>query len=53
MNVTSWSIMEKNGMRREGKLRENVEIRRERRDSLLYSILRHEYSANLPHPLGV
>ncbi len=43
MNVASWRVMEKNGMRREGRLRENVEIRGERRDSLLYSILRHEY----------
>jgi RimJ/RimL family protein N-acetyltransferase len=30
-------------MCREGRLRENVEIRGERRDSLLYSILWHEY----------
>jgi ribosomal-protein-alanine N-acetyltransferase len=44
MNVASWRVMEKNGMRREGRLRENVVIRGERRDSLLYSILKHEYS---------
>ncbi len=43
MNVASWRVMEKNGMKREGRLRENVKIRGERRDSLLYSILRHEY----------
>lgn len=44
MNVASWRVMEKNGMRREGRLRENVVIRGKRRDSLLYSILVHEHS---------
>lgn len=44
MNVASWRVMEKNGMRREGRLRENVKIRGERRDSLLYGILVHEHS---------
>ncbi len=43
MNVASWRIMEKNGMHREGRLIENVKIRGEWRDSLLYSILEHEY----------
>lgn len=44
MNVASWRVMEKTGMRREGRLRENVKIRGEWRDSLLYSILEHEHS---------
>jgi ribosomal-protein-alanine N-acetyltransferase len=44
MNMASWRIMEKNGMRREGRLGEDVKIRGEWRDSLLYSILEHEHS---------
>jgi len=44
MNMASWRVMEKTGMRREGRLRENVKIRGEWRDSLLYSILEHEHS---------
>ena len=43
MNVASWRVMERNGMSREGRLRQNVVIRGERRDSLLYSILVHEH----------
>jgi ribosomal-protein-alanine N-acetyltransferase len=44
MNVASWRVMEKTGMHREGRFRENVKISGEWRDSLLYSILEHEHS---------
>jgi ribosomal-protein-alanine N-acetyltransferase len=45
-NAASWRVMEHNGMRREGLLREDKLMRREWRDSLVYSILRGEY---IPH----
>lgn len=41
-NIGSWKIMEKNGMTREGVLRENKIIRGKWRDSYIYSILEHE-----------
>lgn len=44
-NVASWRVMEKAGMLREGRLRENVKIRGEWRDSLIYSVLDHEWRA--------
>ena len=43
-NHASYRIMEKNGMQREGVLREEKNIHGERRDSYIYSILRHEWS---------
>jgi len=45
-NVASWRVMEHNGMTREGFLREDKLMRGEWRDSLVYSILRHEYGPN-------
>jgi RimJ/RimL family protein N-acetyltransferase len=42
-NIGSWKIMEKNGMTREGVLRENKIIRGNWRDSYIYSILEHEW----------
>ena len=43
-NIASYKIMEKNGMQREGVLREEKKIRGEWRDSYIYSILVHEWS---------
>ena len=43
-NIGSYRVMEKNGMTREGLLRENKFIKGKRRNTLIYSILRHEYS---------
>jgi len=42
-NIGSWKIMEKNGMTREGILRENKIIRGNWHDSYIYSILEHEW----------
>ena len=42
-NIGSYRIMEKNGMIREGLLRENQVIRGKHRDTLIYSILKHEW----------
>lgn len=43
-NIASFKIMEKNGMQREGILREEKKIRGEWRDSYIYSILVDEWS---------
>ncbi len=43
-NIASYKIMEKNGMQREGILRQDKNIRGEWRDSYIYSILVHEWS---------
>ena len=43
-NIASYRIMEKNGMQREGILREEKKIRGEWRDSYIYSILVDEWS---------
>jgi len=43
-NIASYKIMEKNGMQREGVLRQDKNIRGEWRDSYIYSILVHEWS---------
>lgn len=45
-NAASWRVMEHNGMKREGLLREDKLVRGEWRDSLVYSILRGEYMPN-------
>jgi RimJ/RimL family protein N-acetyltransferase len=42
-NHASYRIMEKNGMTREGLLRENQIIKGKRRDTLIYGILKHEW----------
>ncbi len=42
-NHGSYRIMEKNGMTREGHIRENLRIRGKYRDSLVYGILRSEW----------
>jgi RimJ/RimL family protein N-acetyltransferase len=41
-NVASWRVMEKLGMRREGHLRAQRLLRGQRRDELVYGILREE-----------
>ena len=43
-NIASYIVMEKNGMQREGILRQDKNIRGEWRDSYIYSILSHEWS---------
>jgi len=43
-NIASYKIMEKNGMQREGILRQEKKIRGEWRDSYIYSILEDEWS---------
>jgi RimJ/RimL family protein N-acetyltransferase len=43
-NIGSYRVMEKNGMTREGLLRENKLIKGRRRDTLIYSILTHEWT---------
>ena len=43
MNHGSYRVMEKNGMQREGVLRDEKRIRGEWRDSYIYSILEHEW----------
>ena len=45
-NEASFHVMEKCGMKREAHLRENRKTRDGRRDTLIYSILRHEWEAN-------
>jgi len=45
-NTASWRVMEHNGMRREGHMREDKLMRGEWRDSLVYGILRGEYMRN-------
>jgi RimJ/RimL family protein N-acetyltransferase len=45
-NTASWRVMEKNGMRREGHLREDRRQKGEWRDSLLYAILEPEWKAS-------
>ncbi len=42
-NTGSYRVMEKNGMQREGLLRENMQIHGRWRNSYLYSILEEEY----------
>ena len=42
-NVGSYCVMEKNGMQREGVLRDEKNIRGKWRDSYIYSILEHEW----------
>jgi len=44
-NTASARMMQKVGMQLEGKLRENIRLRGEWRDSLLFSILEHEWQA--------
>ena len=43
-NIGSYRVMEKNRMTKEGLLRENKLIKGKRRNTLIYSILRHEWS---------
>jgi len=43
LNHGSYRVMEKNGMQREGVLRDEKRIRGEWRDSYVYSILEHEW----------
>jgi len=43
-NIGSYRVMEKIGMRREGLLREDKFVRGHWRDSLIYSILEHEFT---------
>lgn len=45
-NEASFHVMEKNGMKRDGCLREHRKTREGRRDTLIYSILRHEWMQN-------
>ena len=47
-NVASKRVLEKTGMVYEGHLRQNVVIHGEHRDSLMYSILKHEWTPNNP-----
>lgn len=42
-NLASARVMEKIGMTREGRMREDMQIRNQWRDSFLYSILKHEW----------
>ena len=44
-NHGSYRVMEKNGMTKEGHLRENLKIRGQYRDTLIYGILRHEWES--------
>jgi len=44
-NHGSYMVMEKNGMTKEGHLRENLKIRGQYRDTLIYGILRHEWES--------
>jgi [ribosomal protein S5]-alanine N-acetyltransferase len=44
-NIIAWHVVEKLGMRREGRLRENVWIRDSWHDSFLYAVLDHEWQA--------
>ena len=46
-NERSWRLMERLGMAREGLLRSHEEWRGERRDSLVYGILRHEWAGEV------
>lgn len=43
-NGASARVLEKSGMTKEGKMRENIWIKDEWRDSLMYSILEHEWN---------
>ncbi len=45
-NEASYHVMEKVGMKREAHLRENQKTRDGRRDTLIYSILQHEWKPN-------
>jgi ribosomal-protein-alanine N-acetyltransferase len=45
-NLASAKVLEKSGMQLEGRLRENKLIGKKWRDSLLYSILEHEWKLN-------
>lgn len=45
-NHGSYRVMEKNGMKREGVLRDEKNIRGEWRDSYIYSILEHEWASS-------
>ena len=44
-NKGSYRVMEKNGMTKEGHLRENLKVRGQYRDTLIYGILRHEWGS--------
>jgi ribosomal-protein-alanine N-acetyltransferase len=44
-NHGSYRVMEKNGMTKEGHLRENLKIRGQYRDTLIYGFLRHEWES--------
>jgi RimJ/RimL family protein N-acetyltransferase len=44
-NIGSWRVMEKLGMQREAILRSHEVVRGERRDTVVYSILRPEWEA--------
>lgn len=46
LNVGSWRVMEKIGMKREGQLRESVWCKGRWRNSYLYSILKREWTAS-------
>jgi ribosomal-protein-alanine N-acetyltransferase len=46
LNLASARVLEKSGMQLEGRLRENKLIGKRWRDSLLYSILEHEWKPN-------
>jgi RimJ/RimL family protein N-acetyltransferase len=46
LNVGSWRVMEKIGMKREGQLRESVWCKGRWRNSYLYSILEQEWAAS-------
>src|SRR3712207_3871409 len=44
-NTASWRVLEKNGLRREGHLRENASIKGQWVDSLIYAVLSGEWMA--------
>ena len=45
-NIGSQKVLEKIGMGREGRLRENLLLKEGWRDSLIYSVLQHEWEKN-------
>lgn len=47
-NFRSSRVLEKIGMTQEGRLRENLIIHGEYRDSLMFSILKHEWKQSYP-----
>jgi ribosomal-protein-alanine N-acetyltransferase len=52
LNVASWRVMEKLGMKREGHLREHLWLRDRWRDSYLYSVLDREWIAQQGESMG-